>query len=228
MSEPRIAALIPCLNVAPTIAEVVAGAYRHVPHVLVVDDGSNDATATLAAEAGASVVRHEQNRGKGSALRTGMERLRADGYTHAFCLDGDGQHLTDEMPDMIREAVQHPSAIILGERIRDGHVVAPIRRFGNDFADWWVSLAAGREFADSQCGFRIYPIETTLALGVRGDHYDFESEVLILAGRRGVEMRTCDVRVYYPPPDEHVSHFDAWLDTVRIIGTVVPFLVRAR
>lgn len=228
MNARRLAALIPCLDVADTIAGVVRGVREHVEHVLVVDDGSGDRTAEAARDAGADVLRHESNRGKGAALRSGLLRLRAQEFTHALSLDGDGQHLASEIPALLEEHAADPSAIVLGARIRDEQEVAGIRRFGNDFANWWVALAAGREFRDTQSGFRIYPIEATLGLEVRADHYEFESEVLILAARRGVNVRTCDVRVYYPPPDELVSHYDPWIDTIRIIRTVVPFAARLR
>ncbi len=229
MTEPRIAALIPCLDVANTLEGVIRGALEHVEHVLVVDDGSSDSTAQVAQSAGADLVRHERNRGKGAALRVGMERLQGQGFTHAFSVDGDGQHLTGEMTILLEEWRAIPSAIILGARVRDeGQEVAGIRRFGNDFANWWVALAAGREFADTQSGFRIYPIDQTLALSVRANHYEFESEVLILAARRGLEVRTREIRVHYPPPDELVSHYDPWIDTIRIIRTVVPFAAGLR
>ncbi len=225
---PRLAALIPCLDVADTIADVIRGARAHVDHVLVVDDGSCDETADVAGQTGAEVLRHDRNRGKGAALRSGMERLREQGYSHALSLDGDGQHLADQIPLLLAEHRSDPTAIVLGARIRDEQEVAGIRRFGNDFANWWVALAAGREFRDTQSGFRVYPIESTLGLRVRADHYEFESEVLILAARRGIDVRSCDVRVYYPPPDDLVSHYDPWIDTIRIIRTVVPFATGLR
>jgi hypothetical protein len=118
---------------------------------------------------------------------------------------------------------------VLGSRrIDPQQEVAPIKRFGNGFANWWVSLAAGREYRDTQTGFRIYPIHATLELGVRAERYEFESEVLILAARRGIEVLTTDVAVYYPPPGERVSHYEPWRDTCRIIFTVVPFLIGLR
>lgn len=230
-SQPRyrIAALIPAFDCARTIADVVRGASRHCEHVLVVDDGSSDETAQLARAAGAEVIRHEVNRGKGAALRSGMIRLLAQGFTHAFSVDGDGQHLASEMQRMLDVSHATPDAIVLGaRRIAPEQEVAPIKRFGNDFANWWVSLAAGREFRDTQTGFRIYPIAATLDLGVQAERYQFESEVLILAARRRIGIETCEVAVFYPPPGERISHYDPWLDTCRIIVTVVSFLVRVR
>lgn len=225
----RVAALIPAFDCARTIADVVRGAARSCQHVLVVDDGSSDGTADLARAAGAEVIRHERNRGKGAALRSGLIRLLAQGFTHAFSVDGDGQHLASEMQRMLDVSHAAPGAIVLGaRRIAPDQEVAPIKRFGNDFANWWVSLAAGREFRDTQTGFRLYPIAATLDLGVQAERYQFESEVLILAARRGIGIETCEVAVYYPPPDERISHYDPWLDTCRIIVTVVSFLVRFR
>lgn len=227
MRTPRIAALIPCFDVADTLRSVIVGAREYVEHVLVVDDGSRDQTSAVAGAAGADLLRHETNRGKGAALRSGMERLRDEGFTHALSLDGDGQHLPDQMPLLLEEWRTHPDAIVVGARIRE-YEVAGIRRFGNDFANWWVALAAGRPLPDTQSGFRVYPIDVVLQLGVRADHYEFESEVLILAARREVDVRSRDVRVFYPPPDELVSHYNPWIDTIRIIRTVVPFAARLR
>jgi glycosyltransferase involved in cell wall biosynthesis len=228
-ADHRVAALIPAFDCARTIADVVYGASRYCGHVLVVDDGSSDETAALARAAGAEVIRHDVNRGKGAALRSGLIRLLAEGYTHAFSVDGDGQHLASEMQRMLDASRAAPGAIVLGaRRIAPEQEIAPIKRFGNDFANWWVSLAAGREFRDTQTGFRIYPIAATLDLGVQAERYQFESEVLILAARRGIAIETCEVAVFYPPPGERISHYDPWLDTCRIIVTVVSFLVRLR
>jgi glycosyltransferase involved in cell wall biosynthesis len=229
MNEPRVAALIPVYQGASTIAEVVAGALPQVQHVVVVDDGSSDESAERARAAGAEILRHERNRGKGAALRTGLAHLHALGFTHAFALDADGQHLPGEMPKLLAELGRHPDAIIVGSRRRgDDHEIAGRNRFGNAFADWWVALAAGRELPDTQSGFRIYPIAAVLGLGTQADRYALESEVLILAALRGMEIVSREVAVHYPPPAERVSHYEPWADTVRIIFTVVPFLVGLR
>jgi glycosyltransferase involved in cell wall biosynthesis len=227
--RPRVAALVPGYDVESTVAAVVDGTRQHVEHVLVVDDGSSDRTAEVARAAGAETVSHGENRGKGAALRTGLVRLLAHGFTHAFTLDGDGQHLADEMPPLLRESAKNPKAIVVGaRRIEPTQKVEPVKRFGNGFADWWVSLAAGVELRDTQSGFRVYPIATVLELGTRAERFEFESEVLILAARRSIPLHSLEIAVHYPPPGERVSHYEPWRDTCRIIFTVVPFLIGLR
>jgi glycosyltransferase involved in cell wall biosynthesis len=94
----RTCALIPAFNEAPYIANVVAGARQHVEKVVVIDDGSGDGTAQVARAAGATCLRSPKNCGKASALRTGIAFARAQGFTHVLTLDGDGQHLPEDIP----------------------------------------------------------------------------------------------------------------------------------
>jgi glycosyltransferase involved in cell wall biosynthesis len=221
------AALIPALDCAATIAEVVEGCLDHVDRVLVIDDGSRDATAEKARTAGAEVFSHGENLGKGIALRSGLGILSERGATHAVSLDGDGQHLPEEIPKLTAESIEHPGALVLGARPVDRNMAA-LNRFGNDFANLWVRIATGRAFDDTQCGLRVYPIAATLALAPTGRRFDFETEILIRAVRAGLEIRSVAVRVYNPPPERRHSHYDTLWDTVRIIEMVVGLMLRLR
>ena len=224
----RIAAIVPCLDCASTIADVVTGVREHVADVLVIDDGSSDATSSLATRAGARVLRHGERRGKGAALQSGLAWAREHGFTHVFSIDGDGQHLASEMPAMLEAAAANPSAIVLGERSRDGHDVSPMKLFGNRFANRWVEIASGRLFDDTQSGFRIYPVDATIALGGHASHYGFETEALIRALRTGMPVECRTVHVYYPPAAERISYYRPWIDTIRIIFIVVGLILRLR
>jgi glycosyltransferase involved in cell wall biosynthesis len=221
------AALVPALDCAATIASVVRGALEHVGRVLVVDDGSSDATAEEARAAGAEVFSHGENLGKGAALVAGLRYLRSRGASHAVALDGDGQHLPAEIPALLAESLAHPAALVVGAR-RMEHEVAAINRFGNEFANLWVRIATGRHLGDTQCGMRVYPIEPTLAFEPVGQRFDFETEILIRAARAEMEIRSVPVRVYYPPPELRLSHYDKVWDTVRIIEMVVGLMLRLR
>ncbi|MFN2375404.1 MAG: glycosyltransferase family 2 protein [Candidatus Binatia bacterium] len=225
---PRIAALVPALDCASTIADVVAGVLGHVRDVLVIDDGSGDDTGPLAAAAGAEVLRHPTRRGKGCALQSGIDWAAARGFTHVVTVDGDGQHLASELSILLEACRQDPTAIVLGERSREGHDISPMKLFGNRFANRWVEIASGRSFEDTQSGFRIYPVAATRALGGHAAHYGFETEVLIRALRSGTPVVCRTVKVYYPPADLRVSYYRPWIDTIRIIFIVVGLILRLR
>jgi glycosyltransferase involved in cell wall biosynthesis len=219
-----VGAIIPAYQAEATIGAVVADVRRHLAGVWVVDDGSRDATAARARAAGAEVLHHPANAGKGAALLTGLRALAAAGVARAVTVDADGQHLGDEIPALLAVSDRAPGAIVVGVRRKEGHTIALANRFGNWIADGCLRLIAGRPLPDTQCGFRVYPVAATLALGTAGRRYDFETEVLLRAARQGVPVVGVPVRVHYPPVAERVSHFRPWLDTLRIIGTVLRIL----
>ncbi len=222
----RPAILIPAYDCAGTIGTVVTGARAHGLSILVVDDGSQDGTASVAGAAGARVVRHGSNRGKGAALRTGMQALATRGFTHALTMDGDGQHLPHEIPTLLATASTDPSAVVIGVRRRGSQEVAGINLFGNRFANLCVRSAAGVPLPDTQSGFRVYPIATMLRLPKHGEHFEYESTSIIYAARARVPIRSITVDVYYPPIAERRSHYRKVVDTLRIIRAVAPLLVR--
>ena len=222
----RFAGLIPALDCEATVAAVVRGAREHLPQVLVVDDGSSDLTADAAKSAGAAVLRHTLNRGKGAALRTGMRALLERGVTHVLTLDGDGQHLASDIPALLEAAAAAPNALVLGARQHEAGSLSRIRAFGNAFANRWVKIACGASLEDTQTGFRVYPLRETLALGCRADRFAFETEVIIRAARASWPLRSVPVRVYNPPFDQRQSHFRGFMDTVRIVFTVIGLILR--
>lgn len=222
------AVLIPALDCERTIGDVVRGARRFAAHVLVVSDGSSDATAEVAKQAGAEVLRHETNLGKGAALQNGMRRLAEQGFSRVLTMDGDGQHLADQIPLLLEESDRDRRALVIGARQIEPGTVAPIKLFGNRFANRWVEIACGRSLPDTQSGFRVYPLHETLALNARAGRFAFETEVVIRAARSGLRTRSVPVRAYYPPADQRVSHYRPFLDTVRIIFVVVGLIIRDR
>jgi len=221
------AAVIPALDCAGALGDVVRGVREHLDPVLVVDDGSSDSTAAEARAAGAEVLAHGENLGKGAALLSGLRRLEERGFSHALSLDGDGEHLPSEIPKLVAESRAHPEALVIGARQIESEV-EPIKRFGNQFANTWVWIAAGRDLGDTQCGLRVYPIASTLALHPVGRRFDFETEVLIRAARAGMEVRSVPVRVFYPPPEQRRSHYHKLWDTLGLIAMVVGLMLRGR
>jgi len=222
--RPDVAAVVPAFRAAASVAAVVAGARRYCARVVVVDDGSDDETATRAAGAGAEVLRHPANAGKGAALRTGLRALEAAGVPRALTLDADGQHLPEQIPALLAASDASPQAIVVGVRRKTGHEIARANRFGNWIADRLLTLIAGRPLPDTQSGFRVYPVLDTLALGAEGARYEYETEVLLRAARRGMPVVGVPVDVHYPPVAQRVSHYRPWRDTLRVIGVAVKVL----
>lgn len=214
--------LIPAYQAHASLRQVLRDLRALDPEAteLVVDDGSTDGTGDIARELGVSVVTHATNRGKGVALRTGFAWLAERGFATAVTVDADGQHRAEDAVMLAR----HPApadAIVLGVRdlLRDG---APKpNRLSNRFSNFWVSRFSGEQLSDTQCGLRRYPLRLTLELGTGGRGYGFESEVLVRAARRGVQIVEVPVRVIYPPASERVSHFRVVRDPARIVLRLV-------
>ncbi len=225
----RPCVVVPAFNAAPTVGSVVSGLREALAleeeAILVVDDGSADTTASRALEAGAVLVRHPRNRGKGAALRSGLERARALGFDVALTVDADGQHPAASAKAVLL-ADPDPRTLVLG--VRDlARVGAPrMNRFSNGISNYFLSRFAGRPLADTQCGLRRYPIEDTLALSARAEGYAYEAEVLLLAIAAKIPLRELVVPVDYP--EDRVTHFHAVRDPARIIGTVLRTLPRMK
>jgi glycosyltransferase involved in cell wall biosynthesis len=184
------AAVIPCLNERTGISALVAALRRQLPLVLVVDDGSADDTAVLARDAGATVLRHERNFGKGAALRTGLSQARRQGFDWAVTLDGDGQHVPDDLPVFLQRADQTGARLIIGNRMRQARAIPWLRRQVNRWMSRQLSRRAGRHLPDTQCGFRLVHLETWATLSLSTEHFEIESEMLMafLAARHPVEF----------------------------------------
>lgn len=179
----------------------------------VIDDGSGDDTAEIARGAGAQVVSHATNLGKAAALRTALAMAERRGLDAIVTLDADGQHLVSDAIHLDR-TVADRAALVLGVRdmARDG---APsTNQRGNRIANYWVRLFTERAFVDSQCGLRRYPVPATNRLGVLGERFAFETEVIIRAFDAGLSIVEVPVGVRYP--SERTSHFQLWRDPLRM------------
>ena len=149
-------ALIAAFNEAPSIARVVTGVRPHVASVLVVDDGSTDGTAEAAAAAGASVIRHQVNRGKGAAIRTGLATVLDTDATHVLLLDGDGQHEPADAPALIKAARCGGVDFVLGERPFDRASMPRSRYWTNRISSRVISrYFVGADVGDAQSGYRL-------------------------------------------------------------------------
>jgi glycosyltransferase involved in cell wall biosynthesis len=224
----RACVLVPAFDAAASIAEVIAEVRRSLPEVcdgdpralIVVDDGSSDATGAIAARAGAYVVAHGKNRGKGAALATGLGTARALGFDVAVSVDADGQHPGDSARDVLY-ASDDPGTLVLGVRNLERDGAPGPNRFSNGISNFFLSQFTGVSLADTQCGLRRYPVGPSLALGTRAEGYAFEAEVILRAVAAKVPIVQVPIPVFYPPEELRVSHFDRVRDPARIVAVVV-------
>jgi glycosyltransferase involved in cell wall biosynthesis len=193
----RAIAIIPAYNEADTIADVVRGLDGAVAHILVVDDGSTDATAAAARGAGAEVLEHGVNRGKGEALRSAIaEAMRRD-FTHALVLDGDMQHLPAEAPRLLDAAATTGADVVLGERRFDREKMPAARYHANRIGSRALSWFVGSRLIDTQCGFRVFRLDALKGLSLRARGYDIETEMLVKLSRRKAGIATVPITAVY-------------------------------
>jgi glycosyltransferase involved in cell wall biosynthesis len=228
----RPCVLIPTYDNPATVRAVVEAVRRHLSDVIVVDDGSGAAGRcaidALGQEGLARVERHDRNRGKGAAVKTGLRAAARLGFTHALQVDADGQHELEDVPRFLAEARSHPDALVLGRPVFDETQPA-LRAAGRRISVFWVSVeTGGRRIADPQCGFRVYPIAAALAADARGDHMEFDQELPVRMVWRGVQVVNLPTRVRYLPAAEGgVSHFRMVRDNVRISWLHTRLVIRA-
>lgn len=227
----QIAVVIPALNEALRIREVVEAALAHCPRVIVVDDGSDDGTAERIADLPITLLRHLSRRGKGASLRDGFAEALRQGARGVITMDGDGQHSAEDIPRLLDAANRYPGHIVIGARLRKRERQPLHRRLANAFGDWGIAWGTGYRIADTQSGQRFYPAEVCALREVPGEHFVFEAQILISAARAlGVRCVSVPIESRYGPPGQQdrfrPSHFKPLHDLGRITSHVVAQVLR--
>jgi glycosyltransferase involved in cell wall biosynthesis len=220
---PQIALLIPAFNAADSLGGVLEEVHRHGLPILVVDDGSTDATLAVAEKGPVwKVVSHPQNRGKGAALKTGFAVAGEAGFSHVLTFDADGQHPAEAIPVFVHACSEHPEAILVGNRFSDETIaeMPRVRRLSNGISSRLISVAARFSIPDAQCGMRIYPLWIFETMQLASDGYALETEVLVKAGRREIEVVNLPISCQYPDGTA-TSRYRAFADSWRIAKVVL-------
>jgi glycosyltransferase involved in cell wall biosynthesis len=215
----RAAVVIPVYNHEQMVVDVVQRSLKLGIPVIVVDDGSTDASYDqIKCIEGIQVLRHRSNRGKGAALLTGFAAA-AELYDWAITLDADGQHNPEDIQTLIDAIPATERPIIIGKR--EGMLGADVpwtSRFGREFSNFWVRMSGGPVVEDSQSGFRVYPLPECLHLSVVARRFQFEVEILVKAKWRHMPVTEAPVRVSYTPGARRISHFHPFFDFLRNTG----------
>lgn len=207
-----VAAVIPGYLEEKHIGDVARRTLQQLDHVLVIDDGSPDATAENARQAGAEVIVHEQNRGKGESIKTGLRHWLERGFAYVIILDADGQHLPEEIERFLAAAAATSAGLLIGTRMNDVRDMPLLRRRVNRYMSRKISLLCGQEIPDTQCGFRMVHRSVIPELLGGADRFDYETEMLILTSRKGCRIVSVPITTVY---SDEVSSIHPVRDTLR-------------
>ena len=196
VNRATVAAIIPAYLEEKHIAGVVERTLKQLDHVLVVDDGSTDATAANARAAGAQLIVHERNLGKGESIKSGLRYWLERGFAHVIILDGDGQHLPEEIGRFLSAAAQGAD-VLVGTRMNDVREMPLTRKLVNRYMSRKISRLCGQEIPDTQCGFRMLGASVIPDLLHGSERFDYETEMLIVASRKGCRIGAVPISTVY-------------------------------
>lgn len=218
----RVAALncvviIPTYNNQATIAKVIADVKEYAEDIIVVNDGSTDSTSEILSKIdGIRLIEYAENKGKGYALKLALKRATEWGFRYAITIDSDGQHYADDIPTFVERIEQVPDSLLIGERNLTADNMPAKNTFANKFSNFWYKVETGKNLADTQSGFRLYPLDKLRNIHFITRRYEFEVEIIVRAAWRGVNVENVPIKVYYAPNEQRVSHFRPLQDFTRI------------
>ncbi|MBM3250209.1 MAG: glycosyltransferase family 2 protein [Candidatus Omnitrophica bacterium] len=214
----RTCIIIPTYNESREISGIVRSIRQYGLDCLVVDDGSEDNTAKIARESGALLIESTQNEGKGASLIKGFDYALSNGYDAVVTMDGDGQHLPEEINSFLRLAEASDSAILIGNRMHKTRNMPLVRVATNKFMSWLISGVAGQNIPDTQCGFRLIKKEVLQKVRLSTAKYETESELLIKASRQGFKIESVPIKSVYVG---EISRIHPVLDSLRFIRFII-------
>jgi len=196
--NPKIIAAIPCFNEERCIGSVVLKTKKFVSSVIVIDDGSTDATAEVAEAAGASVHQHDRNRGYGAAIRSALEKGKQLGADVLVIVDGDGQHDPKDIPKLVKPLIDGEADVVIGSRFLGQGKKPPFyRRVGQRVLTTVTNVGSGQKVSDSQSGFRAYSSKALNALNLAEDGMSVSSEMQFAIGKSGLKVKEVPIDVTY-------------------------------
>lgn len=221
----KIYVVIPTYNEAKTIGWLVRKIKETaVKDVVVVDDGSIDATYKIARESGAVVLRNKRNLGKGTSLKTGFDYCLAENCNAVITMDGDGQHSPEEIPRLIDFAESSKADIVVGNRMHHPQGMPYLRFLTNKFMSVVISSLLGQSIPDTQCGLRLLKKGVLENIRLKSTNFEIESEILIQAVRKGFTVQSLPIRAIYHPDIE--SQINPVIDTLRFFKFIMKAVMR--
>lgn len=221
----RVCIVIPAHNEEKYIGPLVAAIRAKGLEVVVVDDGSFDATSTKAKEGGAVVLRNEPRQGKGYSLKRGFAYALENKFDGVIAMDGDGQHAVADLDAFLKAAESSSFCVANGTRMRDVRHMPFVRRVTNRFMSWMISRICGQEIEDTQCGFRYISGDVLKQLKLTSNDFEIETEVLLKSSRAGCKILSVPIQTIY---QDEKSKIRPVRDTIRFFKYLVRELKASR
>lgn len=221
-AENTIVAVLPCYNEQDTLGQIIYGVKKYVDMLLVVDDGSHDNTAAIAEQAGAKVLRHRNNIGKGAALQTAFNYIRTIDCFACVILDGDGQHRPDEVPVVLKPVLEGQADIVIGSRfINEAHKIPLHRKFGQIILNYITYWGCRVKVSDSQSGFRAFSRQAVMKMQLTEQGFGVESEMQYIAARDRLIVVEVPISAVYQGKSKRNPFVQGWNVLAGIIRLTV-------
>lgn len=223
MEKTKVCVIIPCLNAAASIGSILEKLKRLSIDTLIIDDGSSDSTAEIAGSHDVAVIKNKKNLGKGASLREGFRHASIRKYEAIITMDGDGQHLPEDIDGFLKMHQLHPEAdIIIGNRMNDPAGMPFIRRITNRIMSAFISRLTHHDIPDSQNGFRLIKMSLIEALSLKSNRFEIESEIIIRASGCGARIISIPIKSVYKDAPSSISPLS---DTVRFLRFILPYAI---
>ena len=212
----KFCVIIPAYNAGEHLGNLLSriGEFAEKKDIIVVDDGSQDDTSSIARDFGVQLLVHQRNLGKGAALKTAFRKAVKDDYDVAITIDADFQHPPELIPELLKK-IDGGADMVVGNRRWDTSKMPVERRVSNFLSTMATSLLAGQHIEDSQCGFRAIRRWLLKSVRLKFNKYQHESEMLIEAARLGARISFINIPVIY---NGNKSYFHPIKDTARFLA----------
>lgn len=210
--------LIPSYNEARTIGAITKELKSRALAVYVVDDGSTDKTADIAAKEGAVVIAHDKNKGKGASLIEGFDRILKEGFDAVLVMDGDGQHATSDVDNFFKKMEETGADIVIGNRMLDIASMPVARKITNRIMSRIISNMCGQVIPDTQCGFKLIKRNVLENIKFEFLNFEIESEILLKASRMGFKIESARIKTVYRDEQSKINPVS---DTLRFLSFLI-------
>ncbi|MCV0366615.1 MAG: glycosyltransferase family 2 protein [Nitrosopumilus sp.] len=214
---------IPAFNEEKPIVDVIKKSLNYADRVVVCDDGSTDLTSEQAKNAGAIVLKHEKNMGKGHAMKSLFRYAKDIDADVVVTIDGDGQFLPEQIPNLIEPILENNFDIVIGNRFSDDKEMPSYRKAGNKMLDTITKLAAELPFSDTQSGFRSYSKKAIQSISFSTNGFGVDSEILVDAVSKGLKITEKKVTVLYNT-GEKTSTKDPVSHSMSVIASLLELI----